>query len=85
MNFKDLNRILKSKIFLHKVGQLQATHVILKYTPTSTRFQSPIHIINAKDPQSTRIDIAVEGFLIVPPPKGTQTVELTAHQVANLI
>ena len=29
VNFEDLNKILNSKIFLYKDGQLQAAHIIL--------------------------------------------------------
>ena len=38
VNFKDLNRILRSEIFLHKDGQLRVAHVILGYKPSTKRF-----------------------------------------------
>ena len=66
-------------------GQLRATHAILKYTLISSNFQSPKHVIKAKDPQLAKIDIAVPRFLVGPPPKGTQDVVLTAQQVAEII
>lgn len=59
--------------------------MILGYTLISTCFQSPIHVIKAKYPWLERIDVVVEGFLTGPPLKGTQTIELPVHQVANLI
>lgn len=43
------------------------------------------YIIKAKDPWIARIDVAIEGFLTGPPPKGTQAIELTAHQVTDFI
>ena len=71
MNREDLNRISKSKIFLHKEGQLRAAHVILGYISISISFQSPKHVIKAKDPRLAKIDVAVPGFLTGPPLKGT--------------
>ena len=67
VNFKDLNRILKSEIFLHRDGQLRAVHVILKFTPISKCFQSLKHVINAKDPRLALIDVVVPRFLTEPP------------------
>ena len=71
VNFPELNRILRSEIFLHKDGQLQAVHVILGFNPISKRFQSPKHIIKAKDPRLVLIDIIVPSFLTTPPPSET--------------
>ena len=59
LNRKDLNRILQSKIFLHKDGKLRAAHVILEYTPISSSFQSPKHIIKAKDLWLLQINVVV--------------------------
>lgn len=72
VNFKDLNRLLKLEIFLHKEGQLWATHVILGYKPSTKRFQIPKNVIKSKDQRLAFIDVAVPGFLLSePPPKGT--------------
>nr|POE52479.1 hypothetical protein CFP56_77091 [Quercus suber] len=71
VNHEDLNRILQSEIFLHKDEQLRAAHVILGYKPISSSFQSPKHIIKAKDPRLPLIDVAVLGFIASPPPKET--------------
>ena len=38
VNFEDLNKILKSEIFLYKDSQLRVAHVTLRYEPISTRF-----------------------------------------------
>ena len=48
VNFKDLNRILKEKIFLHKDRQLRAAQVILGYKPSTKHFQSPKNVIKAR-------------------------------------
>ena len=69
MNFKDLNRILKFKIFLHKDGQFRAAHVTLGYTLISTCFQSLKHV--SKDRRSCW--------------RVSQAAELIAQQVTNLI
>ena len=68
VNFKDLNRILRAEIFLHRDGQLQAAHVILGYKPSTKRFQSLKSVIRAKDPRLALIDVAVPGFLLSEPP-----------------
>jgi len=49
VNREDLNRILQCKIFLHKDGQLRVAHIILRFTPISSSFQSPKNVIKAKD------------------------------------
>ena len=73
MNFPNLNRMLRSKIFLHKDDQLRAVHIILGFELLSKCFQSPKNVIKTKDPQLTLIDVAVPGFLLTdPPPIGTQ-------------
>ena len=73
VNFKDLNRILRLEIFLHKDGQLKAAQVILGYTSSTKCFQSPKNIIKARDPHLALIDVAVPGFLLTDPPlEGTQ-------------
>ncbi|KAK9994998.1 hypothetical protein SO802_024701 [Lithocarpus litseifolius] len=53
VNFADLNRILKSEIFLHRDGQLRAVHMILEFKPISNHFQNPKHVIKAKDPSAS--------------------------------
>lgn len=73
VNFEDLNRILRSKIFLYTNSQRWAAHVVLGYTPISTSFQSLKHVIKAIDPWLARIDV------VGSPPKRTQVVELTAQ------
>ena len=63
VNFKNLNKILRSEIFLHKDRQFRATHVILGYKPSTKHFQSPKNVIKDKDPHLALIDVAVPRFL----------------------
>jgi len=85
VNFINLNRILRSEIFLHKDGQLQVAHVILGYKP-SKRFQSMKNVIKARDARLALIDVAVPGFLLTkPPPAGTQDTLLLAPLTTRLL
>ena len=59
----DLTKILKVEIFIHKDGQLRATHLILDYNPLSSCFQAPKYVIKAKDHLLHLINVAVPGFL----------------------
>ena len=73
VNFVDLNQILKLEIFLHKDGQLRATHIILGYKPFTKCFQNSKNIIKAKDARLALIDVAIPIFLLAEPPlAGTQ-------------
>ena len=86
VNFPELNRILKSEIFLHKDSQLRAVHMIFSFNPISKRFQSPKHVIRAKDPRLALIDVAVPGFLtIAHVPFRTQDTQLPAPLIAKLL
>ena len=68
VNFTNLNQILRLEIFLHKDGQLRATHIILGYKPSTKRFQSLENVIKARDIRLALIDVAVPGFLLTKPP-----------------
>lgn len=86
VNFHDLNRILKSEIFLHKDGQLKAAHVILGYKPSTKCFQSLKNVIKACDTCLALIDVAVLGFLLIgPPPEGTQDAQIPTPIAAKLL
>lgn len=86
VNFKDLNRLLKLEIFLHKDGQLRAAHVILEYKPSTKHFQSPKNVIKARDQRLALIDAVVPEFLLSKPPlEGTQDAQLPAPLVAKLL
>ncbi|KAL0007366.1 hypothetical protein SO802_008868 [Lithocarpus litseifolius] len=68
VNQEDLNRILKSRIFLHKDDQVRAAHIVFGYTPISFNSQSPKYVIKTKDPQLVQINVAALGFLAGPSP-----------------
>lgn len=59
--------------------------MILEFNPISKRFQSPKHVIKAKDPGLALIDVAVLGFLTHPPPSSTQDAQLPAPLAAKLL
>ena len=86
VNFSKLNCILKSEIFVHRDGQLWELHVILGFNLISKHFQSPKHIIRAKDPRLALINVAIPSFLtIAPPPSRTQDAQSLALLVAKLL
>lgn len=76
VNELDLTKVLQSEIFSHTDRQMYPAHVILRYKPISSSFQSLKYVIKVKDPQLQQINIAVPRFLTSPPPKGTHQVEL---------
>ena len=49
-----------------------ATHLILGYTPISHAFQAPKYVIKVRDPRLHRINVVVEGFLLL---KGASILE----------
>lgn len=86
LNFKDLNRLLKSEIFIHKDSQLRAAHLILRYKPSTKCFQSPKNFIKVKDTRLALIDLVVPGFLLFEPsPEGIQDAQLPAPLAARLL
>ena len=76
VNVLDLNKVLRSKVFVSKDRQLRAVHLILDFEPLSNKFQDVDHPIRARDPRLARIDVSVLGFLaredimpvVLPPP-----------------
>ena len=42
-----------------------ATHLILGYVPISCTFQAPKYVIKVRDPRLHRINVVVEGFLLL--------------------
>lgn len=63
VNVPDLNKVLRSKVFVSKDRQLRAVHLILDFEPLSNKFQDVGHAIRAGDPQLARIDVTAPGFL----------------------
>ena len=49
-----------------------ATHLILGYTPISHTFQAPKYVIKVRDPRLHRINVVIEGFLLL---KGASILE----------
>ena len=46
-------------------NQLRVAHLIQGYTPISRAFQAPKCVIKARDPCLQKINVAVEGFLLL--------------------
>ena len=63
VNVADLNKVLKSEVFVSEDKQLRAIHLILNFQPLFDKFQDVGHAIRASDPQLARIDILVPRFL----------------------
>ena len=59
----DLNRVLRSKVFMSEDKQLRAVHLILDFEPILDNFQEMGHAIRAGDPRLYGIDISIPRFL----------------------
>ena len=59
----DLNKVLRSEVFMSEDKQLRAVHLILNFKPLSDKFQDVGNAIRAGDPRLARIDVLVLGFL----------------------
>lgn len=63
VNVADLNKVLKSEVFVSEDKQLRAIHLILNFQPLFDKFQDVGHAIRAGDPRLARIDVLVPRFL----------------------
>ena len=63
VNVADLNRVLRSELFVSEDRQLRAVYLILDFEPLSDAFQDVGHAIRAGNPRLRRIDISVPEFL----------------------
>ena len=63
VNINDLNRVLRSKVFVSEDRQLRAVHLILDFQPISDIFQEVGHAISVGDPKLCRIDVSILEFL----------------------
>ena len=63
VNVADLNRVLRSEVFVSEDRQLRVVHLILDFEPISDNFQEVGHAIRVGDPRLCRIDVSVLGFL----------------------
>ena len=77
VNVPNLNRMLRSEMFVSEDRQLRAVHLILNFAPLSDKFQDMGNAIRVGDPQLARIDVSIPGF---PAQKGTVQVELPSHR-----
>ena len=57
-NIPDLNRVLKSEVFVSEDRQLRAIHLILDFIPLSDKFQDVGNVIRANYPRLARIDVS---------------------------
>ena len=77
VNVLDLNRVLRSEVFVSEDRQLRAVHLILDFKPLSDKSQDVGNVIRAGDPQLARINVSVPGFLAR---EGIVQVELPSHR-----
>ena len=63
INVPDLNRVLRSKVFVSEDKQLRAIDLILDFKPLSDKFQDVGNTIRSGDPRLARINVSVPGFL----------------------
>ena len=63
VNVADLNKVLKSEVFVSEDKQLRAIHLILNFQPLFNKFQDVGHAIRAGDPWLARIEILMPEFL----------------------
>lgn len=64
INSTNLNRLLRSSIYMYSDGQLQAAHLILRYTPMYWTFQNVGKAIKAGDPRLPFINVRVRGYVL---------------------
>lgn len=62
-NIEDLNRVLRSEVFVSEDGKLRAAYLILGFEPLSSYFQEIGNAIIIGDHRRRRIDISKVGFL----------------------
>ena len=74
VNVPDLNKVLRSEVFISEDRKLRAVYLILDFMPLSNKFQEVGNAIRAGDPWLARIDVSVLGFLAR---EGTVQVELS--------
>ena len=63
VNVVDLNKVLRSELFVSDNRQLRFVHLILDFQPLSDKFQDVGHTIKGGDPRLARIDVSVPEFL----------------------
>ena len=63
VNVLDLNRVLRSEVFVSEDRQLRVVHLILNFKPLSKKFQDVGNAIRAGDRWLARINVSVPEFL----------------------
>ena len=63
VNIADLNRVLRSKVFMSEDRKLRAVYLILDFKPISDSFQEVGHTIRAGNHRLRKIDVSVPRFL----------------------
>lgn len=63
VNVADLNKDLRSEVFVNEDRQLRAIHLILGFEPLSNIFQDTGNLITAGDRRLARIDVMTPRFL----------------------
>ena len=63
VNVANLNRVLRSEVFVSEDRQLRAVHLILDFLCLLDSFQEVGHAIRAGGPRLRRIDVSIPGFL----------------------
>ena len=76
VNVLDLNRVLRSEVFVSEDKQLRAVHLILDFKPLSDKFQDVGNAIPAGDPRLLELTFQCLKFLAR---EGVIQVELPSH------
>ena len=63
MHVRDLNFVLRSEIFVHWDGQLQASHLILGVDPVYSTWQAFSQALLVNSPLLSYIDVRYANFL----------------------
>ena len=63
VNVVDLNKVLRSEVFVSEDRQLRAVHLILDFELISNTFQEMGHAIRASNSKLCRIDVSMPSFL----------------------
>ena len=77
VNVTDLNKVLRSEVFVSEDEQLRAVHLILDFVLLLDAFQDIGNAIEAGNPRLCRIDVSVLGFLAR---EDLPSVELPLHR-----
>ena len=63
VNVVDLNKVLRSEVFVSEDRKLRAVHLILDFELISNTFQEMGHAIRASNSKLCRIDVSMPSFL----------------------